>query len=289
MLPLFLPSRTPMAVSIQLGNHTISAAELPHLLAGYRMLPHILREITIDRAITGVELGADEKAAAIKEFYTKNQISTPEDITSTLQQFCITIAQLEAIATRELKLEKFKITTWGNKLEQYFLQYKPQLDKVLYSLLRVTDMEVAQELYFRIKAGEESFADCALEYSQGQEAQTGGLLGPVPISQPHQAIAQKLSISQVGQLWPPMKLDNWVVIVRLEKLIPAQLDDAMKANLLNHLFEQWLASEINNAQLSICEEDGVRDGETGGNNFPSVGDNTFLNLPSEESPILVMR
>jgi parvulin-like peptidyl-prolyl isomerase len=153
-----------------------------------------------------------------------------------------------------LRVEKFKQATWGNKLEQYFLQYKPQLDKVVYSLLRTDNSEVAQELFFRIQDGDTTFADCAKEYSQGQEAQTGGLIGPVPLSQPHPALAQKLGTSKPGQVLPPMKLENWYVIVRLEKLIPSQLDDATRTMLLNHLFEQWLGEQIQLEPISIVNE-----------------------------------
>jgi parvulin-like peptidyl-prolyl isomerase len=116
-------------------------------------------------------------------------------------------------------------------------------------------MEVAQELFFRIQAGEQSFSECAREYSQGQEAQTGGLIGPAPISQAHPVIAQKLATSQPGVLLPPMKLENWVVILRLEKLIPAQLDDAMRAMLLNHLFEQWLAEQLQQTPIFLHNDD----------------------------------
>lgn len=203
------------------------------------------------RAIACVQLNLEEKALAIEQFYQKNQLTTSNAVSVALEQLCITQTQLEENATRELRIEKFKQATWGQKLESYFLQYKSQLDKVIYSLIRTSDAEVAQELYFRIKAGEQSFAEVAKQYSQGQEAETGVLLGPVPLGQPHSAIASYLAISQPGQLWPPMQLENWVVIVRLEKLIPAQLDDAMRSSLLNHLFEQWLAEEIGKAPLTL--------------------------------------
>ncbi len=193
-------------------------------------------------------------------------------------------------ATREIKIEKFKQATWGSKLESHFLQYKSQLDKVIYSLIRTSDAEVAQELYFRIKAGEETFAKCASTYSQGQEAQTGGMLGPVPISQPHPAVAQKLTISQPGQLWPPMQLDQWFVIVRLEKLIPAQLDDAMRSTLLNHLFETWLAEEMSKAQLTIHEEESGSEGgkEIEHSHAPTLPHSHTLNslAPRSHSPSL---
>jgi len=35
------------------------------------------------------------------------------------------------------------------------------------------------------------------------------------------------------------------VIVRLEKLIRAQLDERMQAQLLNSLFEAWLSEQLN--------------------------------------------
>jgi parvulin-like peptidyl-prolyl isomerase len=239
---------------IQLGNQIISATELPHLLAEYQLLSQFQRELIVNKAIAIIELTPEEKAATIEQFYQKNKLTTPEALKAAQQQLCIDKQQFEAIATRELRLEKFKQATWDNKLEQYFLQFKPQLDKVVYSLLRIDNSEVAQELFFRIQDGDATFADCAKEYSKGQEAQTGGLIGPVPLSQPHPAIAQKLGTSKPGQVLPPMKLENWYVIVRLEKLIPSQLDDATRTMLLNHLFEQWLGEQIQLEPISIVNE-----------------------------------
>ena len=268
---------------IQIGNQNITAAEALTLLAGYQMLPQLCREITIEKAIASIELTIEERTNAVNQFYSKNQITTPEAKAAVLQRYCMTEAQLEAVATKELRIEKFKQATWGAKLESYFLKYKPQLDKVVYSLLRTTEMEVAQELYFRIKAGEETFADCAKQYSQGAEAQTGGLLGPVSLSQPHQAIAQKLAISQPGQLWMPMKLENWYVIIRLEKLVAAQHDDATCAMLLNHLFEQWLSEQLQQTPISLSEVEWGR-----GENFSDSPHSPTPPLPySFESPVLV--
>ncbi|MDM9384720.1 peptidylprolyl isomerase [Chlorogloeopsis sp. ULAP01] len=250
-----------MTPVLQFGNQTITAAEALKLLAGYQMLPQLCRFLIIDQAITSLSsanapilLLSEEKTSAIEQYYENNQLTTPAQREAWLKHYGMSGEQLESLATRELRIEKFKQAIWGSKVESYFLQYKPQLDKVVYSLLRTSDAEAAQELYFRIKAGEQTFAECASLYSQGQEAQTGGLVGPVGLSQPHPAIAQKLAISQPGQLWPPMQLENWVVIIRLEKLIPAQLDDATRITLLNHLFETWLTEELNNTQISLTTD-----------------------------------
>lgn len=246
-----------MASLIKIGDQIIQSAELPHLLAGHKMLYILQREVIIDKAIATIELTPEEKAATMQQFLGRNKLSTQESVAIAQQQLCITTHQFEAIATRELLVEKFKSATWGNKLEQYFLQSKSQLDKVIYSLLRTDSSEIAHELFFRIQDGDASFADCAKEYSQGIEAQTGGLIGPVPISQSHPVIAQKLGTSKPGQVLPPMKLENWYVIIRLEKLIGAQLDDATKTTLLNHLFEQWLSEQIQQTAISIVDENPV--------------------------------
>jgi hypothetical protein len=35
-----------------------------------------------------------------------------------------------------------------------------------------------------------------------------------------------------------------MVIIRLEKFMPAQLDESMRLHLINELFESWLAEQI---------------------------------------------
>ncbi|KYC37627.1 hypothetical protein WA1_39890 [Scytonema hofmannii PCC 7110] len=243
-----------MAQILQFGNRTITEAEVFRLLAEYQMLPQLCRSMIIDSAIAPVTLTVEERKSAQEQFYQKNQITTPELLQTWLLTYGMTTEQLEALATKELRIEKFKMATWGAKIESIFLNHKSQLDKVVYSLIRTPSMEVAQELFFRILAGEQTFAECASLYSQGAEAQTGGLLGPVPLSQPHPTIAKMLSTSQAGELLPPTKLGEWVVILRLEKFISAQLDDAMRAFLLNQMFETMLAETVRNAQPTILND-----------------------------------
>ena len=233
-----------MTAVLQVGNQTIAAEEIIPLLAGYQLLPKLLRELIIDQAIAPIKCTCEEIASACQQYSQQHQLNEPAR-QAWEARYGITSEKLEALATRQLRIEKFKVATWGRKLESYFLNYKPKLDKVIYSLIRTKDPGIAQELYFRIQAGEQSFAECAREYSQGPEAQTGGLQGPVELSMPHPTLAKMLSVSQPGQLWPPTRLGEWMVIVRLEKLIPAQLDERMRSQLLNKQFEAWLSEQIN--------------------------------------------
>ncbi len=224
---------------IQIGNRIITEAEIITLLARYQILPLLWRELVVDQAIASIELSDLDQVNALKQFDEKYQLTSLEDRSLWAERSGMTKEQVEDFAKREMRIEVFKTATWGAKLESYFLTHKSKLDKVVYSLLRTTRQEVATELYFRIESGEQTFAECACEYSQGTEAQTGGLLGPIELSKPHPTLAKILSISKPGQLWSPIQVGEWFIIVRLEKFIPAVLDETMRQQLLNGLFEGW--------------------------------------------------
>lgn len=234
-----------MTVVLQIGDRSITAEEVLPLMAGYQMLPRFIQEILIDQAIAPIECTAEETTEACQQFYAQAQITDEQTRKAWLGRYGMTEEQLQSLATRELRVEKFKQETWGPKLESYFLSRKDKLDKVIYSLIRTRDVGIAQELYFRVLEGEQSFAELARAYSQGPEAQTDGLIGPVELSVPHPTLAQLLTLSQPGQLCPPTRVGEWLVLVRLEKFIPAQLDESMRRRLLDECFNNWIQEQLN--------------------------------------------
>lgn len=240
-----------MSAVLKIGEQTITSDQLLPLLSGYQMLPQLVREIVIDQAIAQIECTPQEQALACQKFCEQHQLVTPQQRQNWLSRYGMSDQQLEALAVRLLKVEKFKQNTWGNKLESYFLQRKSKLDQVVYSLLRTKNADIATELYFRIQEEESSFAELAQQYSEGPEAQTGGIVGPVYLHTPHEKIAQMLGASEPGQLWPPVRVGEWHIIVRMEKLIPAQLDNLMRQRLLNELFQTWLEEQIQQVNPSV--------------------------------------
>jgi parvulin-like peptidyl-prolyl isomerase len=233
-----------MAEVLKVGNRTITDAEIVPLLAHYQLLPQLLKELIIDEAIAPYTCTPEEIASARQQFNVKHQLTTEAAHQDWLQRNGMTSVQWESLTSRGLRIEKFKQATWEHKLESYFLKRKGQLDKVIYALIRTKDMGLAQELYFRIQEGEQSFSELARDYSLGMEAQTGGLIGPVELSTAHPTLARMLAVSQPNQLWPPLPLGEWFVIVRLEKFIPAQLDESMRQRLMNELFTTWLQEQL---------------------------------------------
>ncbi len=240
-----------MTACFHLNEQTFSPSEILSLIVSYRLLPQLASELIIDQAIASVTCTLEEQEQACRHFYERNQLVTEAQRQVWLKHYGMTPEQLEAIPIRTLRIEKFKHATWGHRLESHFLAHKAQFDQVIYSQICTKNAEAAQELFFRIQDGEQTFAELAQLYSQSAEAVNGGRIGPVALSKTHPMLAQKLSISKPGKLWPPMQLDEWTVIVQLEELIPAQLDEAMRQNLLNHLFETWTREQIYQHAYSV--------------------------------------
>ena len=236
---------------LKIGDRTVNADAVMPILGKFGLLPRLIQELMIDEAVADIELNPEEAKAAEADFCKRHQINSADDAKAWAQQRFSTPELIRTLATREMRLAKFKRTSFENELESYFLKRKSRLDRVLYSLIRTQQAGLAQELYFRVQDDGQSFSDLAREYSEGQEAKTGGLIGPVELSVPHPNLAGLLSISQPGQLWPPKRIGEWYVVIRLEKFFPAKMDDAMRQRLLDELFQQWLKEQFQQTPISI--------------------------------------
>ncbi|MEM1255130.1 MAG: peptidylprolyl isomerase [Cyanobacteria bacterium P01_H01_bin.21] len=226
-----------MAAVLKIGDTEFDIRALLEQLQQHQLLPRLVQEVVLDQAIETIACDPEE---AYKTFCNQRNLLTEEQQYAWQTQNKLTQEQMYMMALRDAKIAKFKEETWGNKTESYFLERKLNLDRVLYSLIRTKDASLAQELYFRLNDDGDSFADLARRYSEGQESQTGGLIGPVELSVPHPMIGRMLSVSQSGQLWSPTPIGEWYVITRLEKFVPAQFDEPMRQRLLDELFQKWL-------------------------------------------------
>ncbi|AFY94068.1 peptidylprolyl isomerase [Chamaesiphon minutus] len=231
----------------RLYQNAISGEEVIALLQKYWMLPQLHRELILDEELASIMCSQEEIFSAYKAFYQKYQINSDEDRAAWLERNNCTLEQFEHSVMRTLKLDRFKQLNFNGKVDSYFLQRKAQLDRATYSLLRVKDPHLAQELFFRIQDKEATFTELVKQYSGGQEAEIGGLVGPHELSVPHPLLAQKLSSLKPGQLSTPVQIADWFVVVRLEKYLPAQLDKTMRSRLVEELYEQWLQAKL--AQL----------------------------------------
>ncbi|HEY9629310.1 MAG TPA: peptidylprolyl isomerase [Coleofasciculaceae cyanobacterium] len=234
----------PTSLLDRLQESSIASDVLLPLLATHQLIPNLLGESIIAQAIDLIICTAEETTQACTSFYQQRGLTSVQQQSEWRSRYRLTQDQTEAIATRNLRLEKFIETTWGHRLESYFLQHKHNLDQVIYSLIRHRDRDLLNELYFRIVEGEQPFAQLASEYSQGQEAETGGRLGPFEMTSLNPDLAQLLYYAPLGEVQSPQQFGNFYAIVRVEQRLPAQLDDQMRHRLLQQQFDRWFQEQL---------------------------------------------
>ncbi len=117
-----------MTTVLRVGDREIAVEEIIPLLAGYQLLPQLLRELIIDQAIAPFSSTPEEKANALRQFFEQHQLPDETAQKAWTSHHKMTWAQVEALATRGLLIEKYKQATWGHKIESYFLGRKSQND-----------------------------------------------------------------------------------------------------------------------------------------------------------------
>ncbi|MCM1983848.1 peptidylprolyl isomerase [Lyngbya confervoides] len=242
-----------MTRQYKIGQRVFSSELIIPLLQQYQLLPQFLRECLIEQALEDIDLSAEEEQQAVQEFCLQNQLEDPQAQQRWRDHYGMTPNQLKALALRTFRLQRFKQQTWGAKVESLFLKEKEKFDQVVYSLVRTDSSEIAQELFFRLQEQEQGFSEVAATYSKGPEAQTGGLIGPVEVTKLHPKLAQVLLSSEPGKIRPPLRIDQWIVLVKLERLLPATLDDGLRERLVEQQFQDWLRLQMEQTQLEVID------------------------------------
>ena len=220
-------------------------AALEHLLelARFGLLRPYLRQQLIAQALSGETLDEEGRQQALQVFAQEHDLRNGEDFEAFRREQLLTPEALTEQIERPLRLALHCERQFRAKAEARFLDRKTQLDRVVYSLLRLTDPGLARELYLRIDEGEANFADLAASYAEGPEKTTRGIVGPVPLTQAHPALAERLRTSSPGVLQEPFQISEWWLVTRLENYTPARFEEAIADQMTGELFELWVAEQ----------------------------------------------
>ena len=112
------------------------------------------------------------------------------------------------------------------------------------------DQFLAQELYLRIKEGED-FGQLAKEYSCGPEKMTRGIVGPVSIEKSNPELTKLLKSSKENEINQPILISDWCLIVRLESFIEASLTEDVEKLMGKEILDQVLQEEASEILKSM--------------------------------------
>lgn len=229
------------------GDLKLPANQIVDLLTELDLMPLVIRR-HIERVSTSAQIPNNaEQVAFQKEFFARERITDQAALHRWLERNGISEQEMSRRMFHALQIEQFKTATFGTRVEPIFLNRKAQLDRVVYSMLRVRERAKAVELHVRLEEEEATFADLASTFSEGPEQQINGLIGPMELGRINPVLGERLRISKPGQLWPPFEAEGWWVLLRHERHLPAQLNPAMEQRLLNEMYEIWMREQVSAA------------------------------------------
>ena len=221
------------------------------LLRRHNLLRTLVERQLVDEAVEQASLSDEEQTQARESFAQRNRLQSPEDIDAYRAKLGLAPEDLDHQILRPYRIQKHCETDFQAKAEAHFLTRKNQLDQVVYSLLRVKDMALARELYLRIANREANFADLAAAHAQGPERSTKGIVGPVPLTQAHPQLADRLRTSSPGLLMEPFRIGEWWLVTRLENYTPATFSPEMAKQMSKELFDVWTREETDSRMRKL--------------------------------------
>lgn len=137
------------------------------------------------------------------------------------------------------------------KLQEYFIERKMFLDRVVLSRIIVLDQEVAEELKSQLQEGAR-FEQLAREYSVTDDRLMNGMVGPVSRGTMPDMLRSAIDLAKPGDVVGPVSLEDRWGLFRVEEFLSASLDDPqVKQTLQDELFEQWLAERIQKLPIRL--------------------------------------
>ena len=215
-------------------------AEGRALLNKFSLLNPLVEQMLICEAIAAVAVSEQELEQARLDLLDQRGFDGVEQWAELLQELGSRNEEVLERLRHGIRRRSFMRERFAAKAEARFLERKNELDQVVYSLLRLENSFLAREPYLQIESGESNFADLAKRYAEGPERNTNGIVGPVPLTQAHPALVEKLRVAQPGVLLEPFQISDWWLVVRLERYAPATFTEEVSDQMCEELFDAWI-------------------------------------------------
>lgn len=218
--------------------------EVYQLLVKNQLLENLIKKEIVNSISKKLEI-TEEMKSSIKNNILKNQnLKDESELNDWLAKKNTTQEQFIDLISKPQRIQEYCLDKYSHMTEARFLKRKDSLDKVTYSLIRVKDLFIAQELFLRIEENPAVFGDLAIQYSSGSEQSSRGIVGPVSLNQGHPHLVNLLKNSTPGEVNQPIKIGDFWIITRVEHLEKAVLNNETIKVLSQEIFNEWLDDKV---------------------------------------------
>lgn len=187
---------------------------------------------------------------AVIDFRLQQQLTDPNKFQEWLNSNGLDYPSFHSQVGFGFKLEKLKASITEPRLQEYFIEQKLFLDRVVISRIVVTDKELAEELKSQILEGAR-FDQLAQEYSVADDRLVNGMMGAVSRGQLPDSVRALVDLASPSEIVGPIQIEQWYCLFRIENFLPAELEGQTKQELENQLFEKWLGEKLQKLDIKL--------------------------------------
>jgi parvulin-like peptidyl-prolyl isomerase len=198
-----------------------------------------------------LDISSDMLEQVVSDFRLEHQITDSKNFQAWLVNEGLDYDKLRHKIAFSLKLKRLKAQVTEPNLQEYFIERKLFLDRVVLSRLVVEDQALAEELKSQIVEDGARLEQLVQEYSVAKDRIVNGMMGPVSRGEMPDALRAATDLANVGELIGPLEIEEQWCLFRIEQLLPTALDEQLKQELKDELFEHWLVEKIRNIKVKI--------------------------------------
>ena len=235
-----------------LQNIQVQAEQIIEFLQKNIRYKEIYQEILYQQVISqtaqerGITVTPEEIQAQADLLRREQRLERAADTLAWLADQMISPDEWETGIRDRLLAQNLAKSLFDKEIEKLFAQNKLDFDQVILYQIIVSSDKLAQELFYQIEEREISFYEAAHLYDidKKRRLQCGyeGELYRLSLKPDVSAIVFS---GKTGEVLGPFATEQGYHLLMVEEFIPAQLTPERYQEILDNMFKEWLASELN--------------------------------------------
>ncbi len=214
----------------------------------------IIRQYIIEeelKTLKNIDINPEIVDQLVLDFRLKNDLIEYEIFQAWLAEQGLDYTKFRVQIASSLKLEELKHQVTTLNIQEYFIERKIFLDQVVLSRLVVEEQALAEELKSQILEDDARFEELVQEYSVAEDKIFNGMMGAMSRGTLPDVIRAAVDVAKIGELLGPLEIEGLWYLVRVEKFLETSLDEQLKQQLEDELFEKWLEDKIQNIDVKL--------------------------------------
>ncbi|MEA5512272.1 peptidylprolyl isomerase [Crocosphaera sp. UHCC 0190] len=176
----------------------------------------------------------------------EKQLEKAADTLAWLNEQMITADEWESGIRDNLLRQKLAKTLFAQDVDNFFNQNKLNFEQVLLYQIVVPYEKLALEIFYQIEEEEMSFYQAAHLYDIDEKRRYQcGYEGKLYRFNIKPDLASVIFSAKTKEVILPVKTNQEYHILMVEEFIPAELTSEVYDEIINNMFDEWLASELN--------------------------------------------